>query len=307
MIMPTRKVAYRAIILLTALGLVFSQHTVFAWGNDGHVYINQVAAEKIPDSMPSFLRTRASIVRIAYLGPEPDRWRTVSELTLNNAQSPDHFIDLELVESLDELPKGRYEFYRVLYEKRASAKNNPDNYLPERVGLQPYITIEIYQRLKIAFHEYRKMKEAHRPTVAIEQDIVFYAGWLGHYVADGSQPLHTTVNYDGWVEANPDGFVTDRGIHRRFESDFLSRNIAGPDFSNLIGPAQILADPFAEYVKYLWASHALVRRVYQLDKAKAFEGSGSSDAMEFTERRLAAGAQMLLDLWYTAWIESSHL
>ena len=305
--MATRKLAYRAFIFMTALGLVFSRHPVFAWGNDGHIYINQVAAQKIPDSMPSFLRTSAAIARIAYLGPEPDRWRAASEFTLNNAQSPDHFIDLERVEFLSELPKGRYEFYMALYEKRAATKSNGDNYLPERVGLQPYITIEIYQRLKIAFHEYRKMKEANRPTVAIEQDIVFYAGWLGHYVADGSQPLHTTINYDGWVEANPDGFATGRGIHRKFESDFVSRNITASDFSNLIGPPQTLAEPFAEYVKYLWASHDLVRRVYQLDKAQGFEESGSPDAMEFTEQRLAAGAQMLLNLWYTAWMDSAHL
>jgi hypothetical protein len=305
--MPTRKLAYRAFIFLTALGLVLSQHPAFAWGNDGHIYINQVAAQKIPDSMPSFLRTCTAIDRIAYLGPEPDRWRVASEFTLNNAQSPDHFIDLEVVESLGELPKGRYEFYKVLYEKRAAAKSDSDKYLPERVGLQPYITIEIYQRLKIAFHEYRKMKDAGRDTVAIEQDVVFYAGWLGHYVADGSQPLHTTVNYDGWVDTNPDGFVTDRGIHRKFESDFVSRNITAPDFSNLVGPPRILADPFEEYVKYLWTSHTYVRRVYELEKSQSFEGAGSPDARKFTERRLAAGAQMLLDLWYTAWMESAHL
>jgi hypothetical protein len=307
MSMPTRKLAHRAGIFLTVLGLAFFQQPAFAWGNDGHIYVNQVAAQRIPDSMPAFLRTRAAIARVAYLGPEPDRWRAASEFTLNNAQSPDHFIDLELVEFLGTLPSGRYEFYKLLYEKRAATKGNPDTYLPERVGLQPYIVIEIYQRLKIAFHEYRKMKEEGRPTVAIEQNIVFYAGWLGHYVADGSQPLHTTVNYDGWVEANPDDFVTDRGIHRKFESDFVSRNISASSFSNLVGPPHSLANPFVEYVKYLWASHALVTRVYELDKAQGFDGSGSPDSVKFTEQRLAAAAQMLLDLWYTAWVESAHM
>jgi len=34
----------------------------------------------------------------------------------------------------------------------------------------------------------------------IEHKIVFYAGWLGHYVGDGSQPLHTTIHYNGWVD-----------------------------------------------------------------------------------------------------------
>ena len=67
--------------------------------------------------MPRFLQ-RAS-VDLAYLGPEPDRWRSPSEFALKNAQEPDHFIDLERVEWMKPLPAGRYEFYRKLYEKRA--------------------------------------------------------------------------------------------------------------------------------------------------------------------------------------------
>jgi hypothetical protein len=66
-----------------------------AWGNEGHTAINRVAAEKIPATMPRFLRR--AVVEIAYLGPEPDRWRSPSEFALKNAQEPDHFIDLERV------------------------------------------------------------------------------------------------------------------------------------------------------------------------------------------------------------------
>jgi hypothetical protein len=49
----------------------------------------------------------------------------------------------------------------------------------------------------------------------------------------------------------------------------------------------------------------LVEKVYQLEKAGGFTGKGSPEAFEFTTHRLAAGAQMLLDLWYTAWLESA--
>lgn len=156
----------------------------FAWGNEGHTYINRVATQKIPSSMPSFLRQAE--VEISYLGPEPDRWRNPAELALKTAQEPDHFIDLERISWLDPLPRDRYEFYRKLYEKRAASPDHADDYLPEHVGLQPYITMEIYGRLKAAFREYRQQLAAHQPTAAVEQAIVFYAGWLGHYVADGS-------------------------------------------------------------------------------------------------------------------------
>jgi hypothetical protein len=126
--------------------------------------------------MPRFLRP--AVVEIAYLGPEPDRWRSPSEFALKNAQEPDHFIDLERVSWLDPLPPGRYEFYRKLYEKRASAiahpdNDHPDDYLPERVGLQPYITMEVYGRLKAAFREYRLRLASHQPTRAVQHAIIF--------------------------------------------------------------------------------------------------------------------------------------
>lgn len=65
-------------------------------------------------------------------------------------------------------------------------------------------------------------------------------------------------------------------------------------------------DPFNDYRQYLWLSHALVTRVYELDKAHGFDGDGSPESIKFTEERLAAGSQMLLNLWYTAWLQSAE-
>ena len=65
----------------------------FGWGNEGHEYVNRVAAEKIPAEMPRFFRH--AVAELTYLGPEPDRWRSPSEYALKNAQEPDHYIDLD--------------------------------------------------------------------------------------------------------------------------------------------------------------------------------------------------------------------
>jgi hypothetical protein len=287
---------------LIALVLVQSQAAV-AWGNEGHVAINRVAAEKIPATMPRFLRRATA--EIAYLGPEPDRWRSPSEFTLKNAQEPDHFIDLERVSWLDPLPQGRYEFYRKLYEKRASTTDHPDDYLPERVGLQPYITLEVYGRLKAAFREYRQRRASHQSTQAVQQAIIFYAGWMGHYVADGSQPLHTTIHYNGWVGPNPNGYTTGHGIHGQFESAYVAANITAKDFAGFVKDPERLDDPFTRYAAHLRQSNGLVEKVYQLEKEGGFSGKGSPAAFDFTTHRLAAGSQMLLNLWYTAWIESA--
>ena len=98
------------------------------WGNEGHEYVNRVAAQNIPAEMPRFLRRAVS--ELTYLGPEPDRWRSPSEYALKNAQEPDHFIDLERVAWLDPLPPGRYEFYRKLYRSERQPPSIPTNYFP---------------------------------------------------------------------------------------------------------------------------------------------------------------------------------
>lgn len=289
---------------LTALVLLQSVGAA-AWGNEGHTAINRVAAQKIPVGMPKFFRRAATVDEIAYLGPEPDRWRSPSEFALKNAQEADHFIDLERVSWLDPLPQGRYEFYRKLYEKRAATIEHPDEYLPERVGLLPYITMEVYGRLKAAFREYRQQLAKHQSTMAVQQAIIFYAGWMGHYVADGSQPLHTTIQYNGWVGPNPNGYTTQHTIHGQFESAYVAANITAKDFSALVKAPQRLDDPFARYVAYLRQSNGMVENVYELEKAGGFSGKGSPAAFKFTTQRLAAGSQMLLNLWYTAWMESA--
>jgi hypothetical protein len=276
---------------------------MWGWGSDGHMYVNQVAARKLPSDVPAFVR--GAVAELAYLGPEPDRWRDGSDPALKSAQEPDHYIDLERIDWLERLPEGRYEYYQKLYEKRAQTKDDPDDYLPERVGLQPYIVMEIFGRLKAAFREYRQLRERHQPTDFIEHKIVFYAGWLGHYVGDGSQPLHTTIHYNGWVGANPKGYATRGGIHAEFETAYVSRNIAATDFANLVHGPDHIADPFGAYVQSLRNSNRLVERVYELDKAGAFRDAGSREAFDFTIQRLAAGSQMLVNLWYTAWLDSA--
>lgn len=302
----------RRLVLITLLCVSLQQ--AFGWGNEGHEAINRAAARRIPVSMPSFLQKAGP--RLEYLGPEPDRWRHREDGFVKNAQEPDHFIDLERVDWLTPLPMGRYGFYRALYEKRAALLAQPhpanptdggirpEDLLPERVGLQPYIVMEIYDRLKVAFREYRQLKAAHAKTAPVEQNIVFYMGWLGHYVADASNPLHTTVKYNGWVGANPNHYTTEHKIHWQMEGPFVAKNLAQMPFATLLTAPVRLEHPWQDYQKYLRTSFGMVERCYQLEQAKGFVNEGSPESREFIRGRLAAGAQMLVNLWYTAWLES---
>jgi S1/P1 Nuclease len=275
-----------------------------AWGNDGHRMINQLAAEKLPADMPAFFHTPDAIAEIAYLGPEPDRWRSPAEPELNSAQAPEHFIDLELADRLGPLPRKRFDYIAALAVLQAA---HPELVLkPEKVGLQPYVTTEVYERLKAAMREYRTLSADHKDVKPVEQAILFYAGWLGHYVGDGAMPLHVTVNYDGWVAAdNPNGYTTQHGIHSLFESTFVTANIKATAVTPFMTAPNVLSDPFTDYIAYLRRSGTQIERVYQLEKAHGFIGAGTAESREFTESRLAAGASMLRDMIYTAWLESA--
>ena len=287
------------VIVLTILAI----QPASPWWDNGHVLINRTAALKVPASMPSFMRLAAE--RLAYLGPEPDRWRERSEFSLKNSQEPDHYLNMEQVADVPDLPQGRYDYYRLLYAKRVAAKKNGDEFLPETVGTQPYITSEIYDRLKVAFREYRRMKQQNLPTEAVEQNAVLYAGWLGHYVADGSNPLHTTISYDGWVGPNPNGYTTQKGIHAEFEGRFVTRTLDQMEIASLVQEPVRQKDPWHDYLQYLRDSNHLVEKVYQLEKAGEWKDMGTPESRQFLRQRLAAGAQMLLNLWYTAWEESA--
>ncbi len=276
------------------------------WGNEGHTDINRVAAEKIPASMPRFMRRAAAVTEIAYLGPEPDRWRNPAEFALKNSQEPDHFLDMERVAWLDPLPKGRYEFLRKLYEKRASTTDHPDDYLPEHVGLQPYITMEVYGRLKARVPRVPATAggASADPGGATSNHFLRSMAWATTWPTDRNRctPRFNTTDGSG---PNPNGYTTQHSIHSQFETAYVAANITDKDFSGLVKAPERIDDPFAGYVAYLRNSNSLVENVYSLEKAGGFTGKGSPAAFDFTTHRLAAGSQMLLDLWYTAWMESA--
>jgi len=268
-----------------------------AWGNEGHRMINRLAAETLPASVPAFLRSEAAVNEIEYLGPEPDRWRSHAEPELGAAQAPEHFIDLEIADTLGPLPKRRLDF-----EARVFAAGQR----PEKVGLQPWEAIEVWERLKAALREYRILAAAGKDTRAVEAAAIFYAGWLGHYVGDGSQPLHTTVQYNGWTGANPNGYTTEHQIHWQFEGPFVAANLHEPEVrAKMTEPKAIEGDPFDSYVAYLRHTATYVEKVYQLEKAGGFVGAGTEESRDFTAERVAAGASMLRDMIYSAWLESA--
>ena len=94
----------------------------------------------------------------------------------------------------------------------------------------------------------------------MEDAILFYAGWLGHYVGDGSQPLHTTVQYNGWVGPNPNGYTTGHKIHWQFEGPFVAANIHAPEVEAKMTPAQAIDGDMFDSLRGLPAAVGHPRR-----------------------------------------------
>lgn len=295
----------KLLLAATLVPMVLTQAGL-GWGNEGHQMINRLAAAKLPSDVPEFLRSAYAQDAMEYYGPEPDRWKSQAEAELSAAGSPEHYIDLEWADLIGgPLPRRRYDFVRALAVAQNEHRDLPLS--PEKIGLQPWAASEWYERVKASMREYRGLKATGKDTKPVEAEILFCAGILGHFVADASNPLHTSIQYNGWQGANPSGYTTEHRIHSQMESEFVSANVnPAKDIAPLI-PAQptVLGDFFEDYVSYIRRSNALVEQSYKLEKAGGFKGAGSLESRAFVDSRLAAGAAELRDAIYTAWLRSA--
>jgi len=307
---------------ISALALLatIAAQPAHGWGRDGHMLINRLAAQNLPDDVPYFLRNGNGVDIMEWMGPEPDRWKQRdAEPELVATQSPDHFLDYEwaiygatpCTEGAKDcvagyaFPRKRYDFIRAM---TAALPAHPEIKSAETVGFQPWQVNEVWERLKSDFREYRKETAAKQDTAPVQAAILFDAGWLGHYVADGSQPLHITIQYNGWTGPNPNGYNAEHRIHSKFESVFVSANVKrDTDIAPLVAAAkpQVIDDEWTQYFTYIHHTNTFVEKTYQLDKAKAFDDAGTPEGKAFVDERLAAGAIELRDLIYSAWVHSA--
>lgn len=268
------------------------------WGETGHRITGRLAAEALPADMPAFFRMATA--QLEYLNPEPDRWRSRDEMladpALNNATQFDHYVDMEQVPPGALRASSRFAY---LDSVKAAGFATP------AVGTLPFRIVELTQRLRVEFRLWRAETNTDNKRF-IEQRIVNDAGILGHYVADGSNPHHTTIHHDGWVGDNPRGYTAGHGFHSRFETVYVQAQITGGDVRPFVkAPAQTVNDVRGGTVAYLTRTHDQLTRLYDLDKAEPFSPTNTNaEHKRFTEERLAAGVEMLRDLWWTAWVTS---
>lgn len=278
-----------------------------AWGPRGHIVANQAAVDALPADGPVWLTPFREW--IGHVGPVPDSWRGIGEPHAKIFEDPNHGWFKEQFAFMRAIPRSRYEFVLALYDEFLRIRTaDPDRASRTNVrwtGTLPYAAIENYDRMKAAMRAWRAAADGSAQREFLARDVAFYMGWLGHYTADGAQPLHDTIHHDGWQGPNPNNYTREPQIHGRVESAFVELlQISEADLAPSIGAPRVLADPFAAILAHLDDASLHVEEIYQMDARKAFANKDDQPARALVTRQLARAAALLRDLTYTAWVES---
>jgi len=282
--------------LLAILLTLFIPVSAWAWGEKGHLMINQVAIDAAAAKLPEFMN--AAREQIIYNGFEPDRWRREEKSPMNIAQEVDHFFDSEKWGAISTIPSDRYSFLQQLVERKGDLKT----------GYVPYAIIENYGRLVNAFRFWRSAKTPNERKSA-GANAIYVAGVMGHYVGDASQPMHSTIHHHGWAARvpNPQHFTTDTGIHSRYESAYVDAAIDASSVRRNVRVPQRLANVWDSIKQYLSQSLAEVVPLYELEKVGEFNPDRPrTRGTDFIAAELSRAGTMLAALWYTAWLESAE-
>jgi hypothetical protein len=306
--------------LLVAALCIGTSSGARAWGAEGHRIINGDAMRALPDSVPAFLRTPDAIALIAALGPEADRLKAAAP-PYDAEFDPAHFLDgdddgtVGGEVSLDKLPPTREAYDSALRMGKPVDGHTPDMY---HFGYLPYSIIEGWQMIVEDFAIWRvdTYGEAHAVDPATralfgvdrqrrEMLTLRDIGYWGHFVGDGSQPLHVSVHYNGWGNyPNPNTYTQSHTIHADFETKFVNAHATPELVQPRIKPYVPSTAPIGARVgAYLKTTLAGVPTVYQLTGDGSID-TGTPQAIGFTLDRLAAGAQMMRDLIADAYAAS---
>ena len=130
-----------------------------------------------------------------------------------------------------------------------------------KMGLLPWAALDAYNQLVQSFLEKNRDK------------VLIFAADLGHYVADGHQPFHTMLNYDGQL-------TDQKGIHGRYESEMVNRYIDQISNSLTTREVKYVTEPLEYIFDFLTASNFYSPIIFTADKtAYAQSDSHGSDRL----------------------------
>jgi len=299
-----------------------------AWDYEGHHMVNELALASLPRDFGIEL-TPVLKGRIAFLAGEPDRWRNVPDLPLKHFNGPDHYLDLEDLKlcglTPETLPVMRYDFVAAIANARTAHPEKfpaidpakDADHTRELDGFLPWAITEYYEKLKSDFSSLKTFQQYGGTPEEIanaKADCIYVMGVMGHYVGDGSQPLHTSKHFNGWVGDNPKGYTVKTTFHAWIDGGYLKKT-GGLKFEALAGkihPAEKIANAdepdgmFRDAVAYIVEQNRFVAPLYQMDKDGQLSGEGEKGmaGRAFLEGQIVKAGQMLGNIWLTAWLNA---
>ena len=203
---------------------------LWGWGNAAHKLVNGHAVDITPGPWGDYLRAhRKEIVAWAVAADE--------RKTEDPTERHRHYTDFEL---FADPPTPAIPLDRSMAEARYTADGMAKG------GTLLWVLPEVVLALRDAM-------------AAGDWDrSLAQAADLGHYLADGHQPLHTTVNYDGQETGN-------RGVHYMFESAMTERHL--DEYLRPRAPLPAIGDVPADIFAWLMESFAQVETIIAGDLA----------------------------------------
>jgi hypothetical protein len=265
-----------------------------SWGFWAHREIHRVAIEVLPETMRPFFRRHADTLIGRSIEPDTRRFN-------NKQEGYYHYIEIDRYGSYPflELPRS----YDHAVEKFGKIRVDTNGTVPWRIA-----------------DFTRKLTEAMRS--GDQEDILYYASNLGHYIADAHVPLHAVENYDGQL-------TNQKGVHARWESRLPEK--FGARYNLVVDSVTYLNDPLANAFAVVLASYTMADSVLKLDLTVR-EGIPPSELVKtvtrrgrteheysdrfyaryhealnsMVERRMKASVRSVASYWYTAWVDAGR-
>lgn len=264
--------------ILILLLILFPFTAILPWGSKAHKLINKKAVEILPSDMSQFKVFENYLEEHAV---DADNRKKVDK-----SEPPKHYIDIDFYKEF-------LEGHMIEDEKKLIAEYGDS--VITRTGLLPWATEQTFNNLVQAFKEKNRDK------------MLIYASDLGHYIADGHQPMHTIMNYNGQLTGQ-------KGIHYRYEVTMVDSNLN--ELQNVADACQV------KYVKdiqpfifgYISDANSVCDILFDADNF-AFKMCGSRESPEYyrlmwfktgyiTKYQIAKSEEDVASLIYTAWVDA---
>jgi hypothetical protein len=259
---------------------IFCFQALFAWGGTTHKYINKNAIMHLPIGMQKFIDQQVFLETHAV---DADN-RKGSDPT----EGPKHYLDIDYYPNYKNLTRS-LDSLIALYTYQVAVNDN---------GILPWATVYAIDSLtaQLKRGDWTKAYQT--------------AADIGHYVADGHQPLHVAMNYDGQISV-----PSQKGLHSRYESTMMGTYLSSIQISK--DSVHYIDNPMEFIFSYLLVSNAMVDSLLLADKYAAPPNGYSSGTLptnyypklwektqQLTKSELQSATIDLASLWFTAFVNA---